>query len=295
MFLSHRARVVCAKEQGVPAEDVLRFAHPKNYVKVLGDVAKAFSSKAADEGLAFLRMMTNKWKGPVHPAFSWKREVSVNNAGPPASDRATGAIKSVVDVVGAIKDSRREAVFGGEALSFRVRAMYIGLASKVCKTCVRRSRPVCVERCGYVGGFAMVRRVAVRPFAQRLQSQARSREEKTGPRMAQRRRVHPVPSTCRASHPWRHAARASPAERRQSFAHVAAARHPQFRRKSVPVREASFGDHHGSSYRARKPGQPEVRRLVAGSEGGTASYSGDPVRRANGRTVGCHYGQGGAS
>ena len=81
MFLSRRARVVCAKEKGVPAEDVLRLAHPKNYVKVLGDVKKAYSSKAADEGLAFIRMMSSKWEGPAHPAFGWKRELSANRAG----------------------------------------------------------------------------------------------------------------------------------------------------------------------------------------------------------------------
>ena len=134
MFLSYRALVVCAKEKGVPAEDVLRFARPKNFVKLLDDVKKACSSKAADEGLAFFRMMSNKWKGPVRPALSWKREVSANNAGPPVSDRATGVIKSAVDVVDAIKDSRREAVFGREALPFYVRAMYLGLASRLRKT-----------------------------------------------------------------------------------------------------------------------------------------------------------------
>ena len=104
MFLSHRARVVCAKEKGVPAEDVLRSVHPKNYAKVLGDVKKTCSSKAADEGLAFVRMMSDKWNGPARPAFSWKSEASANNAGPQVSDRATGVIKSVVDFVDTIKD-----------------------------------------------------------------------------------------------------------------------------------------------------------------------------------------------
>ena len=123
-----------AKEQGVPAEHVLRFVHPKNYVKVLGDVKNAYSSKAADEGLAFVRIMSSKWKGPVHPAFARKREVSASSAGPQLSDRATGVIKSVVGVVDTIKASRRKAAFGRKALAFHVRAMYLGLASKLRKT-----------------------------------------------------------------------------------------------------------------------------------------------------------------
>ena len=88
MFLSHRARVVSAKENGVPAEDVLRLVHPKEYVKILEHVKAAFSSKAADEGLAFVRMMSNHWKGPVHPAFTWQHEVSSSNDGPRVSTRA---------------------------------------------------------------------------------------------------------------------------------------------------------------------------------------------------------------
>ena len=134
MFLSNRARIVCAKEQGVPAEDVLRLAHPKNYVKVLEDVKKGFSSKAADEGLTFARMMSSKWEGPVRPAFGWKRELSATHDGQQVSDRATGVIKSVVGVIDTIKDSCRKAAFGRKLLSFRVRAMYLGLASKLCKT-----------------------------------------------------------------------------------------------------------------------------------------------------------------
>ena len=41
------------------------------------------------------------------------------------SDRATGLIASVVDVVGIIKDSCRQAVFGRKALTFQMRAMYL--------------------------------------------------------------------------------------------------------------------------------------------------------------------------
>ena len=134
MLLSRRARVVCAKEKNVPAEDVLRFARPKNYVKVLDDVKKAFSSQAATEGLACVRMMSDKWEGPARPAFSWKRVVSANNAGPKVSDRAAGAIKRAADVVDTIKDSCRRAAFGGKVLTSHACAMYLDMAPKLRKT-----------------------------------------------------------------------------------------------------------------------------------------------------------------
>ena len=134
MFLSHRARVVRAQDKGGPAEDVLRIDHPKNYIKVSGDAKQTFSSKAADEGIAFVKMASDQWKGPARPAFRWKRDVSVNNTGPRVSDRATGVIASVVDVVDAIKDSRRQAVFGRKVLTFHMRATYLEMASKLRKT-----------------------------------------------------------------------------------------------------------------------------------------------------------------
>ena len=136
MFLSHRARVVSAKENGVPAEDVLRLVRPREYVPVLAYVKAAFASKAADEGIAFVRMMSNHWKGPVHPAFTWQHEVSSSNDGPRVSTRAAGVIKSVKDVVDTIKDECREAVFGKKVLAFRMRKMYIDLATSLCTTLV---------------------------------------------------------------------------------------------------------------------------------------------------------------
>ena len=134
MFLSHRARVARAQEEGVPAEDVLRIVRPKNYVEVLGDVEQAFSSKAAAAGTAFVKMMSDKWNGPARPAFRWKRDVSENNSGPRVSGRAAGVLAGVAAVVGAIKDSRRQAVFGGKVLTFHMRAMYLEMASKMRKT-----------------------------------------------------------------------------------------------------------------------------------------------------------------
>ena len=136
MFLSRRARVISAKEKGVPAEDVLRLAHPMGYVKVLDDVKSAFSSKAADEGLAFVRMMSSRWEGPAHPAFAWQQEVSTSNKGPRVSTRAAGVIKNAKDVVDTIKDTCRSAVFGKKVLAFQMRAMYIDLASRLCRMLV---------------------------------------------------------------------------------------------------------------------------------------------------------------
>ena len=136
MFLRSRARIVLAREKGVPAEDAIRVVRPKQYVQVLEDVKASFASQAAYEGLEFVRMMSDKWVGPTHPAFAWKRSLSAPNDGKEVSDRATGVIKSAVDVVGAIKDSCRKAVFGREVLHFRLRQMYVGLALKLRKTLV---------------------------------------------------------------------------------------------------------------------------------------------------------------
>ena len=134
MFLSHRARVVRAQEEGAPAEDVLRIVRPMNYVEVSDEMRQAFSSQAANKGIAFVKMMSNKWRGPVHPAFRWKRAVSENNPRPRVSDWATGVLAGAVDVVDTIKDSRRRAVFGRKVLTSHARAMYLEMASKMRKT-----------------------------------------------------------------------------------------------------------------------------------------------------------------
>ena len=136
MFLLHRARVVRAQEEGAPAEDVLRIVRPMNYVEVLDEMRQAFSSQAANKGIAFVKMMSNKWRGPVHPAFRWKRAVSEDNPGPRVSGRATGVLAGAADVVDSIKDSRRRAVFGRKVLTFHARAMYLEMASKLRKTIV---------------------------------------------------------------------------------------------------------------------------------------------------------------
>ena len=124
MFLSSRARVVLAKEKGVPAEDVLRLVHPKMYLQVLKDVQASFAPQAAYEGLEFVRMMSAKWESPTRPAFLWKRQLSASNVGKEVSDRAAGVIKSVVGVVDTLKDSCRTAVFQRKVLpSASVRCM----------------------------------------------------------------------------------------------------------------------------------------------------------------------------
>ena len=134
MFLSRRVRALRAQEKGAPAEDVLRIVHPINYVKVLDQVRQAFSSEAANEGIAFVKMMSDKWEGPVRPAFRWKRTVSEDNPGSRASDRATGVLAGAADIVDTIKDSRRQAAFGRKVLTFHARAMYLEMASKLRKT-----------------------------------------------------------------------------------------------------------------------------------------------------------------
>ena len=90
MGLSYRARVARAAQDGVPAEDVLRLARPKQYVPVLRDVLNAYSSKAANDGLDFVKMMCRESKYPVQPASRWKRTVANGEVSPPAPDRAAG-------------------------------------------------------------------------------------------------------------------------------------------------------------------------------------------------------------
>ena len=50
------------------------------------------------------------------------------------SYRAAGVLAGAAEVVGAIKDSCRQAVFGRKVLTFHMRAMYLEMASKLRKT-----------------------------------------------------------------------------------------------------------------------------------------------------------------
>ena len=83
MALSYRARVARAVQNGAPAEDVLRLARPKQYVPVLRDVPNAYSPKAANDGLDFVKMMCHESKCHVQPASRWKRAVANGEAPPP--------------------------------------------------------------------------------------------------------------------------------------------------------------------------------------------------------------------
>ena len=109
MALSYRARVARAVQNGVPAEDVLRLVRPKQYLPVLRDVLDAYSPKAANDGLDFVKMMCRQPQCPVQPASRWKRTVAAGEASPHVSDRAAGALEEVVDAMGRIKAGCRNA------------------------------------------------------------------------------------------------------------------------------------------------------------------------------------------
>ena len=83
MALSYRARVARAAQDGVPAEDVLRLVRPKQYVPVLRDVLNAYSPKAANDGLDFVKTMRRESKYHVQPANRWKRAVANGEDPPP--------------------------------------------------------------------------------------------------------------------------------------------------------------------------------------------------------------------
>ena len=70
MFLSQRARVLAAKFNDVPAEDVLRFFHPRAYLPVLRKVFAAYSSQAASDGPQFASILRGKSHVP-RPIARW--------------------------------------------------------------------------------------------------------------------------------------------------------------------------------------------------------------------------------
>ena len=93
---------------------------------------KAFSPKAADGGLEFVKTMCRESKSPVQPARRWRRAISRGeDQSSPASDRAAGVWEEVVDAMGRIKADCRRAVFGRKVLALRARARYLGVAKKM--------------------------------------------------------------------------------------------------------------------------------------------------------------------
>ena len=58
MSLPHRARVIRAKEEGLPAACVLRFVSPSEYLPVLKRVRAAFDVQGPKDGVEFARSLS---------------------------------------------------------------------------------------------------------------------------------------------------------------------------------------------------------------------------------------------
>ena len=71
--LSYCARVIRAKEEGIPAVDVLRFVSPSEEIPAPEKVRDAFNSRGPEYGLELIREQTGfgastSWECPTSPA-----------------------------------------------------------------------------------------------------------------------------------------------------------------------------------------------------------------------------------
>ena len=73
MSLSHCARVLGASLKGAPAEDVLRLAHPPQYLHVLKSAYDAYSPQAAYDGLEFVNLLSLQSPDICRAAAAWRR------------------------------------------------------------------------------------------------------------------------------------------------------------------------------------------------------------------------------
>ena len=64
MSTSKRARILVAKQDGLPAEDLLRFVQPRAYLPALRMAPQAYSAKAANDGLEFVNILSGKSGAP---------------------------------------------------------------------------------------------------------------------------------------------------------------------------------------------------------------------------------------
>ena len=74
MPLSRRARVFYAAQNNVPAEDALRFVHPKFYLPVLRSAFATYVSPAASNDLKFVAVLSEKSR-TARPASRWEQSV----------------------------------------------------------------------------------------------------------------------------------------------------------------------------------------------------------------------------
>ena len=133
MSMAFRARGIDATQRGVPAEDVLRLAHPAHYWPALKPSREACSSQAAQGGVEFVKALCLE-TNPVRPASRRKRPIRPKGEeSPPAPDRAAGALEEVVEVMDHVEPVFRRAVFGRRVMSFQFQRWYLGIAKKMCE------------------------------------------------------------------------------------------------------------------------------------------------------------------
>ena len=100
MSLSYRARVLGATYKGVPAEDVLRLAHPAQYLRAPKYASDAYSPQAATDGLEFVNVSPLKSPSAARPAAAWRRRTHRDQEGAEMlPDRATGMLQEIARVV----------------------------------------------------------------------------------------------------------------------------------------------------------------------------------------------------
>ena len=100
--MPQRARILYAKRDGPPAEDVSRFVHPKKYLPALKSAYVAYAPQAARDGLVFASILSGKSDKP-RPIASRKTRIRPAQFGAPSiSDRAAGVLEDVMKVADCI-------------------------------------------------------------------------------------------------------------------------------------------------------------------------------------------------
>ena len=119
MFLSLRARVIAAAQDGVPPGDVLRWVQPEFYLPVLRRAVAAYSSQVATDGLNFVDASRRKSTAP-RPAPRWKQSARPpQGTFPQASGRAAGVSEEIAAAMDCVGEARRPAAFRRNGMTFR--------------------------------------------------------------------------------------------------------------------------------------------------------------------------------
>ena len=160
MSLSQRARILATKQDGLPAEDVLRCVQPRAYLRVSRKASQAYSPKAANDGLEFANILLGK-SGASRP---WvRRENAVLPSGMVAgriSDRAAGVREEVMRATESASPRRRAAAYKRRVPTFKFQRWSLALAVKMC---AEVASLLSARNCS-VEGWAQSQFVGVWPF-----------------------------------------------------------------------------------------------------------------------------------